>query len=200
MFFLKFDYILLVVGQMVRSDGDSTHVPHWKTPPILETELSINCSIAKYVLYLKARAQEFGACYIGLLECKPIPLPVKRQWCSKMENHTDSFLKGTTTTPTSTKKHISLPLQKCDLWKSIVSCWDGLCLDIDFRDVVPPTDSIPSLRKVLHTPPKQQERKTSWDTVDGRTPAPVNINGKYSIIYRVSYMSGGAGSLPSTVS
>ena len=55
MLFLKFDYILLVVGQMFRSDGDSTHVPHWKTPPILETELSINCSIAKLCFIFESK-------------------------------------------------------------------------------------------------------------------------------------------------
>ena len=37
------------------------------------------------------------------------------------------------------------------------------------------------------------------DTVDGRNPAPVDMVYKYTIVYRVSYMSGGARFLPWTV-
>ena len=36
-------------------------------------------------------------------------------------------------------------------------------------------------------------------TVDGRTPAPLNMVSKYHMIYRVLYIPGGAGFLPSTV-
>ena len=39
----------------------------------------------------------------------------------------------------------------------------------------------------------------SLRTVDGRNPAPVDMVYKYPIIYRVWYIPGGAGSLPSTV-
>ena len=38
-----------------------------------------------------------------------------------------------------------------------------------------------------------------YDTVDGRSPAPVDML-KYSIVYRVLYIPAGAGILPSTVS
>ena len=47
---------------------------------------------------------------------------------------------------------------------------------------------------VLHVPWK------SNPTVDGRNPAPVDMAGKYPIVYRVLYIPGGAGFLPSTVS
>ena len=36
-------------------------------------------------------------------------------------------------------------------------------------------------------------------TVDGRNPAPVDMVSKYHMIYRVLYIPGGAGFLPSTV-
>ena len=59
----------------------------------------------------------------------------------------------------------------------------------------------------LHTLIHPKSKFHPWnssnsDTVDGRNPAPVdmvNIH-KYPIIYRVLYIPGGAGFLPSTVS